>query len=126
MAAIRAGAAVAVLLGTSPLLTGCGGDGGSARHTVVYQATGSGPVDITYSLDTPDNQKKTVTGAASGWSKTVEVGSENYLFLTVSAGGTDIVDATVGCRVTVDGKEVDRKSTRRGDTPVVQCVANID
>ncbi|HSA49647.1 MAG TPA: MmpS family transport accessory protein [Yinghuangia sp.] len=94
---------------------------------MTYEILGRGPVDVRYAVDDPDSEGEEAKGVQSGWTKTIEVTSpETLMHMTVYPSADEAPEETVTCRVTLDGKVVDEKSIRRGDSSdVLQCEADI-
>lgn len=104
---------------TTALATGCSDDGDdkSSKHTVVYEAEGTGPVEVKYSIDEPDSDGEEVKDAQLPWSKTIEVTTPGtYMFMALYASPLVSPDETITCRVKVDGKVVSEKTGKRGDS----------
>jgi hypothetical protein len=126
---LRTFTAAVGLLAASALVVGCSDDGGddkSSKHTVVYEVLGTGPVDVTYSVDDPNSEGEEAKGVQLPWSKTIEVTTPGTrMHVMMYAPGSEEPDATITCRVSVDGKVVGEKSGKRGESSRIDpCVAD--
>jgi hypothetical protein len=90
-----------------------GKDSKGAKHTVVMEVTGTKTADVNYVARTMNSSgdlavavpDTSVGGATVPWTKTIEVVSPGDVTLTVNPPVDLETDATVSCRITVDGKE---------------------
>ncbi|NUU22735.1 MAG: hypothetical protein HOV68_14660 [Streptomycetaceae bacterium] len=125
---MRTFTAAAGLLAAALLVVGCSDDGGkkSSKHTVLYEVVGTGPVDVKYSVDEPDSDGEEATGVQPPWSKTIEVTTPGTLMhMSVFAPGSEAPEASLGCRVSVDGKVVsEHTGTRDHSSDIEACTAD--
>ncbi|WP_436777656.1 MmpS family transport accessory protein [Yinghuangia sp. YIM S09857] len=126
---MRTFTAVVGFVAASALLVGCSDDGGddkSSKHTVVYEVFGTGPVDVKYSVDAADSEGEEAKGVQPPWSKTIEVSTAGTrMHVSMYAPSSVEPDATISCRVSVDGKVVSEKSGKRSESANIDaCVAD--
>lgn len=119
------------LVAAAAFVAGCSDDGDddggkASKHTVVYEVTGTGPVDVTYTVDDPNSDGEEDKGAQLPWTKTFEVttpGTRVHVLMYASASVAP--DDTITCRVSVDGKVVSEKTGKRSESVDIDaCVAD--
>lgn len=93
----------------------------------MYEVAGRGPVDVRYSIDDPNSDGEEAKAVPSGWTKSIEVSTpETLMHMTVYASASEAPEDTVTCRVRLDGKVVDEKTLKRGETSeALQCEADL-
>ncbi|WP_406278525.1 hypothetical protein [Embleya sp. NBC_00896] len=93
----------------------------------MYEVGGRGPVDVRYAVDDPRSDGEEAKAVPSGWTKSIEVTTPDTLMhMTVYASASEAPEETVTCRVRLDGKVVDEKTLKRGETSeVLQCEADL-
>ncbi|HET9518051.1 MAG TPA: MmpS family transport accessory protein [Actinoplanes sp.] len=85
--------------------------------TVVYEVTGNGRADITYTAKLGESPQQ-VTGARLPWRKTVTI--EGSTYVSVIALRSGVTSGKIACRTTVDGEEAVSRSAE-GRFAVVNC-----
>ncbi|UGQ13461.1 MmpS family protein [Yinghuangia sp. ASG 101] len=125
---MRTFTAAAALLVATTLVTGCSDDGDakSSKHTVLYEVVGTGPVDVTYSVDDPNSEGEEAKDAQLPWSHTIEVTTpDTRMHMLMYASASVSPDDTITCRLSVDGKVVSEQTGKRGESARIDaCVAD--
>jgi hypothetical protein len=85
--------------------------------TVVYEVTGDGTVEISYTAKLGKSLKR-VKNAKLPWRTEVSVTGTTYVSVIALRTGT--TEGTVGCRATVDGKEVASREAQ-GTFAIATC-----
>jgi hypothetical protein len=94
-----------------------GGDDPATPVTVVYEVTGDGKVDITYTAKRGESPQR-VKGAKLPWRMEVTMSGASYV--SVMAFRTGTTKGSVNCTATVDGEEVAQRSAE-GTFAIVTC-----
>ena len=97
-------------------------DDPNATHKIELKATGTGPLDVTYSAQKlgSGSEGESENPAKSPWSKTVEVQGDWSASIIVNLA--DFASGEVTCEIIVDG-ESKAKHSAKGDGAVATCLA---
>ena len=90
--------------------------GNGTKLTVKYEVTGDGPIDISYTSEVGSAPVE-VKNAKLPWTKTVTMESPTVASVTVIRNTTK--GGSVGCRTTINGAEVAKKSGEGGYATVL-------
>ncbi len=93
----------------------------NAEHTVVFEVSGAGPADITYSSDAAGSSSQ-AGGSTLPWSKTVKAKGLTAGMSVLAQNGINAKGGEIKCKITVDGKVV-KQGSASGKAAIVTCVA---
>lgn len=94
-------------------------DQSKQQHTVLYEVTGTGKADITYSTDAQGSSAQE-SGATLPWSKTEQSAGFFRVYTLLAQNGMDSSGGELTCKITVDGKLV-KTATAKGAGAIASC-----